>query len=152
MIDKRSGIVYHTNMSRPQIVIDTNVMVAGLRSRRGAAFQLLQLVSKGFFDIHLSVPIVMEYESVLHREQPHLTVTASVIDDVIDYHCAVAQLHPIFFLWRPFLPDPKDDMVLELAIAAQCDFIVTYNVRDFRGAEQFRIQVVRPRDLLLRLE
>jgi putative PIN family toxin of toxin-antitoxin system len=128
----------------PRIVIDTNVMVAGLRSRRGSAFRLLTLAGTERFDIHLSVPLVFEYEEVLLRELPHLQVPRSVIEDVLDFHCTVATRHRIFFLWRPSLPDPDDDMVLELAVTGQCDFIVTYNTRDFVGVERFALQAIEP--------
>ena len=134
-------------MSTYDVVIDTNVLVAGLRSRRGYAFRLLSLVGQGKFDIHLSVPLVLEYEAVLSREML-ATIPRNVLDGVMDYHCAVAHHHRIFYLWRPFLRDPKDDMVLELAVAAQCSYIVTYNVRDFQGIEQFSVQAIEPRDFL----
>jgi putative PIN family toxin of toxin-antitoxin system len=128
----------------PQVVIDTNVLVAGLRSRRGRAFRLLSLVDTGQFDIHLSVPLVFEYEAVLLRELPHLQVTREAAEAIIDFHCTVATHHPIFFLWRPFLQDPKDDMILELAVKAECEFIITYNARDFARVEQFGIRVIDP--------
>jgi putative PIN family toxin of toxin-antitoxin system len=128
--------------------MDTNVLVAGLRSRRGYAFRLLQLVGRGHFEINLSVPLVLEYEEVLYRELPNLSVPQVVVDAVIDYHCRVANHHRIFFLWRPFLRDPDDDMVLEVAVKARCDFIVTYNLRDFQGIEQFGLQAITPRDFL----
>jgi putative PIN family toxin of toxin-antitoxin system len=131
-------------VATPQVVIDTNVLVAGLRSRRGSAFRLLSLVGMGQFEIHLSVPLVFEYEDVLLRELPHLQVTKEAVEALIDFHCAVARHHPIFFLWRPFLRDPKDDMILELAVKAGCEFIVTYNARDFAGVEQFGIRVTDP--------
>ena len=131
-------------MPIPHIVIDTNVMVTGLRSRRGSAFRLLTLVGTGRFDIHLSVPLVLEYEEVLLRELPHLQVPRTVVEEVLDFHCTVATRHQIFFLWRPYLPDPSDDMLLELAVAARCDFIVTYNVRDFASVEQFALQAIEP--------
>jgi putative PIN family toxin of toxin-antitoxin system len=131
-------------MPMPHIVIDTNVMVAGLRFRRGSAFRLLTLVGTGRFDIHLSVPLVLEYEEVLLRELPHLQVPRSVVEDVLDFHCLVATRHQIFFLWRPYLPDPSDDMILELAVAARCDFIVTYNLRDFVSVERFALQAIEP--------
>lgn len=134
--------------STPQIVIDTNVMVAGLRSRRGSSFRLLKLVGTGIFDIHLSVPLVLEYEDVLLRELPGLQATTAAVRNVIDFHCAVAHRHPIFFLWRPYLLDPKDDLVLELAVKAQCDFIVTYNTRDFVGIERFGLRAIEPGEFL----
>jgi putative PIN family toxin of toxin-antitoxin system len=138
-------------VATPQVVIDTNVLVTGLRSRRGSAFRLLSLVGTGQFDIHLSVPLVFEYEAVLLRELPHLQVAKDAVETIIDFHCTVATHHPIFFLWRPFLRDPKDDMILELAVKAGCDFIITYNVRDFAGVEQFGIQVVEPGAFLQRI-
>ena len=73
-------------MPIPRIVIDTNVMVAGLRSRHGSAFRLLALVGTGRFVIHLSVPLVLEYEEMLLRELPHLQVPRSVVEDVLDFH------------------------------------------------------------------
>ena len=131
-----------------QIVLDTNVLVSGLRSRRGYAFQLLHMVGNKYFDINLSVPLVLEYEDVLYRPELKLSVTNSIVEQVISYHCSVAHHHRIFFLWRPFLPDAKDDMVLELAVKAQCRYIVTYNKRDFRGVEQFGLQALTPKELL----
>src|SRR4029450_11000517 len=110
-------------MPIPHIVIDTHVMVARFRSRRGSAFRLLTLVGTERFAIHLSVPLVLEYEEVLLPELPHLQVPRTVVEAVLDFHCMVATRHQIFFLWRPYLPDPDDDMLLELAVAARCDFI-----------------------------
>lgn len=135
-------------MTVPEIVIDTNVIIAGLRSRNGSAFRLLELVGSGQFNIHLSVPLVLEYEDVLLRQLPNLTIDASDIQNFIDFHCAVASHHQIFFLWRPYLRDPKDDMVLELAVKAECDSVVTYNTRDFVGIEQFGINAITPAEFL----
>jgi len=132
-----------------QIVIDTNVLVAGLRSRRGASFRLLELVGTGRFEINLSVPLLFEYEDVLHRGVPKLPISSPAIDAVLNFHSAVARQHQIFFLWRPFLRDPKDDLVLELAVKARCDYIVTYNKRDFVGVDQFNLRVVDPDEFLL---
>lgn len=135
-------------MTVPEIVIDTNVIIAGLRSRNGSAFRLLELVGSGQFNIHLSVPLVLEYEEVLLRQLPNLTIDTSDIENFIDFHCAVASHHQIFFLWRPYLRDPKDDMVLELAVKAECDSVVTFNTRDFAGIEQFGIRAITPAEFL----
>jgi predicted nucleic acid-binding protein len=126
-------------------------MVAGLRSQRGSAFRLLSLVGMGYFTIHLSVPLLLEYEEVLSRELPHLQVPRAVVEDVLDFHCAVATHHDIFFLWRPYLPDPDDDMLLELAVKAQCDYVVTYNIQDFVGIERFALQAIEPGVFLRRI-
>ena len=136
-------------MMHPRIILDTNVLVAGLRSRRGASFRLLELVGKGTFDIHLSVPLVLEYEDVLNRFLGELHVSRSAVDAIIDFHCAVGKQHEIFFLWRPFLRDPKDDMVLELAVRAECEYIITHNIKDFRGVAEFNLQALTPGEFLV---
>jgi predicted nucleic acid-binding protein len=71
-------------------------------------------------------------------------VKQPAVDAVLDFHFRVARRHPIFFLWRPFLRDPRDDMVLELAVKAGSEIIVTFNERDFVGAEKFGIRVLPP--------
>lgn len=135
-------------MGIPQVVIDTNILVSGLRSRRGSAFHLLRLVGTGQFDIHLSVPLVLEYQEVLLRQSSYLHFGLDEVDDLINYYCAVGIHHEIFFLWRPFLRDAKDDMVLELAVKARCQSIITYNRDDFVGVEQFGISVLVPAEFL----
>lgn len=72
-------------------------------------------------------------------------------DDVrrfLQYLASQSYLQEIPFLWRPFLPDPDDDMVLELAFAASCRYIVTHNVRDFDGSERLGVTAITPRDSL----
>ncbi len=135
-------------MSPPQIVLDTNVLVAGLRSTKGASYKLLSLIDSGVFEINLSVPLVVEHEDVLMRLQPDLGMSKTDIADFLDYLCTKATLHEIYFLWRPFLSDPRDEMVLELAVKARCSYIVTYNKRDFRGAETFGLEVVTSKEFL----
>lgn len=133
-----------------QVVLDTNVLVAALRSRNGASFALLSRVGEpdAGFELHLSVPLVFEYEDVLRRQSRRLGLTHADIDDVLDFLCAVAHHREIFFLWRPVLRDPRDDMVLELAVEAGVDHLVTFNARDFVGAERFGVRVITPRELL----
>jgi predicted nucleic acid-binding protein len=109
---------------------------------------LLALINSGRFEVNISVPLVLEYEDAARRLIGEIPLTESDIDDILDYICKVANHRKIFYLWRPFLKDPKDDMVLELAVTAQCDFIVTYNQGDFQGAEQFKIKVVTPKEFL----
>lgn len=137
-------------MTSPQIVVDTNVLVSGLRSRRGASYRLLELVGKGYFEINLSVPLVLEYEDVLYRQQSEFWVSREAMDALIDYFCLVGRKHKIFFLWRPFLRDPKDDMVLELAVKAECEYIITYNKKDFQGSEEFNVQALTPGEFLMK--
>lgn len=130
------------------IIIDTNVLVAGLRSRTGASFRLLELLGTERFDLSVSVPLVLEYEEVLLRQAPDLFLSRRDIRDFLDYICSVARQQSIFFLWRPKLPDPDDDFVLEAAVAAGARRIVTFNHGDFVDAKQFGIRICSPREFL----
>ena len=130
-------------------MIDTNVFLSALRSNRGASFLLLTLAGQNsLFEIDLSVPLVLEYEDVAKRPALVPSLTDQDVDAILDYLCFAAHKHAIFFLWRPFLRDPKDDMVLELAVEAQCEYIVTFNLKDFAGCEQFGIAAVTPQEFL----
>ena len=131
-----------------QVALDTNVLVAALRSTLGASFKLVSLLSGGKFEINLSVPLAVEYEDVLLRQRSDLDLTRAEVGDFLDYLCRVANLHEVYFLWRPYLKDPKDEMVLELAVRARCPYIVTYNKRDFAGVERFGIEAVTAREFL----
>lgn len=136
------------NVPQPRIVIDTNVLVSALRSRRGASFKLLTLLGSAKFQINVSVPLVLEYEDAAKREAHALGLRSEDIDDLLDYLCRVAKRRRIFFLWRPLLKDPKDDLVLEVAVEAGCDFIITYNQRDFAGSGRFGIEILTPKQFL----
>jgi putative PIN family toxin of toxin-antitoxin system len=135
-------------MKTPQVVIDTNVLIAAQRSQRGASSKLMSLVGTGRFDIHVSVPLVLEYEEVLLRQRLELGLTQADVANIVDALCALATPHAIYFLWRPYLHDRKDELILELAVAARCDYIITYNKRDFSGVETFGIRVIDPRTFL----
>jgi putative PIN family toxin of toxin-antitoxin system len=132
----------------PKIVLDTNVLVSALRSRQGASYRLLTLVGTGRFELCLTVPLVLEYESVSKRGALRSPLSHADIDGMIDYLCRVGKAQSIFFLWRPCLRDPKDDMVLEAAVAGSCEVIVTFNKRDFAGAFQFGIKILTPKEFL----
>ena len=128
---------------RHRLVLDTNVLVAALRSRRGWSFQLLTQLGTGAFDPVLTVPLVMEYEDVLLR--PGLVPLApSAVGDILDFLCSSGLRQTVHFLWRPRLNDVKDDLLLEAAVNGQCQTIVTWNIRDFRPAAAFGIQVTSP--------
>lgn len=135
-------------MKLPQVVLDTNVIIAAQRSRRGASVRLMTLVGTGRFEIHLSVPLVLEYEEVLHRQRVSLGLTPEDVTNLVDALCALAHHHQIYFLWRPYLRDTKDELILDLAVAAQCDCIITYNQKDFVGTDKFGIRVLDPKTFL----
>jgi putative PIN family toxin of toxin-antitoxin system len=133
-----------------QAVMDTSVFYSALRSRRGASFRLLSVLGVNRrFELNVSVPLVLEYEDVAKRDPESHGLTDQDIEDIVDYVCSVSNRYDIFYLWRPFLKDPKDDMVLELAVRAECDCIVTFNQRDFAGVESaFGIRILGPLDFL----
>jgi putative PIN family toxin of toxin-antitoxin system len=135
-------------MSVPDIVIDTNVFIAALHSKRGASYRLLTLIDSGKFAVNISVPLILEYEDAAKRLVGRIGPGAEDIDDILDYICKVARPCAVFYLWRPLLNDPKDDMILELAVVGNCSRIVTFNRRDFQGAELFGIRVVTPKEFL----
>jgi putative PIN family toxin of toxin-antitoxin system len=132
----------------PRIVLDTNVLVAGLRSSLGASHRLLSLVGTGRFTHVVSVALLFEYESAVMRPESGIRLPRPVINDVLDYVCAAGQRQQIYFLWRPVLPDPSDDLVLEVAIHGQCDRIVTFNTRDFLGSARFGVRAETPSEFL----
>ena len=136
-------------MKTPHVVIDTNVLLAAMRSRLGASFRLLSLVDSGKFETSVSVALVLEYEAALMRNVPLLN--KQEINDMLDYLCGISRHQTPFYLWRPLLRDPNDDMVVEAAVEGGCDRIVTFNSRDFAGAEQFGIRVVTPREFLVEI-
>jgi len=131
-----------------RIVLDTNVLFAGLYSASGRAYQLLNSIASGRVRLAMPTPLLFEYEDVLKRNQPILGLSSAEVDVVLDNLCALADFHPVYFLWRPCLPDAKDDMVLELAVAAQAPHIVTFNAKDFRPASLFGISVIAPKTFL----
>ena len=134
-----------------QVVLDTSVLVAGLRSRRGASFALLELIGDSRWRMNVSPALLFEYEELARREAAQFWAEPDKVEAVIDFICANANKPRISYLWRPFLQDPDDEMLLELAVAARADFIVTHNVRDFQGAEKFGIGILTPGGFLKKL-
>jgi putative PIN family toxin of toxin-antitoxin system len=126
-----------------RIVLDTSVIVAAWRSRLGASFEIVEGIGSGLFEIAVSVPLVAEYESALLR---HLVGSPRPrhVEALVDYLCAAAIQQKVFFLWRPLLSDPNDDMVVEVAIASQASIIVTHNVRDFAAAKHLGLRILAP--------
>lgn len=141
----------NTKMKSPLIVLDTNVLVAALRSRQGKSSQLLRAVGSGGFDFVLSVPLLFEYEDVLKRPEM-VPVSMQAIENMLDYLCQQGDFQKIFYLWRPHLKDPKDDMVLELALNAKAQAIVTHNIKDFRNANDLGVEILTPSQFLQKLE
>jgi putative PIN family toxin of toxin-antitoxin system len=134
------------------VALDSSVLVAGLRSKRGASFELLRLLRKRRFEAAISVPLVLEYEAVLLRHATELGLAEEEAIGSVDYLCSVGRQHEVRFLWRPFLSDPRDEFILELAVAARAAAIVTHNVRHFDGAEGLGVRVLTPGEFVRLLE
>ncbi|MGD8590088.1 MAG: putative toxin-antitoxin system toxin component, PIN family [Chromatiales bacterium] len=130
------------------VVIDTNVIVAALKSRRGASYKLLISLTTGVYRPNISVPLFLEYESVAKRTGLVIGLNDQDINDILDYILCQSSIRQIFYLWRPFLKDPLDDLVLEVAVESQSEYIVTFNKKDFSGIERFGIKVVTPQEFM----
>jgi len=130
-------------------VLETDVLVATLRSARGASRQLLISALDREIEILVSVPLMVEYEAVLTRPE-HLDasgLTSGDVNAVLDALAKVLIPVRLSFLWRPKLKDPADEMVLETAINGEADRLVTFNVRHLaEAAREFGIPVMRPRE------
>jgi len=135
-------------------VLDTDVLVAAVRSDRGASRVLLVAALEQRYAILASVPLMIEYESVLTRPE-HLDaagISATDIGRVLDALASVVEPIRISYLWRPMLPDAGDDLVLETAVNGHADVLITFNRRDFGPSARFGIEILSPGDAVRRLE
>ena len=136
-------------------MIDTDVLVAAVRSDAGASRGLLTRAFDKRYALLVSVPLLIEYEAVLTRPE-HLTaagLSRSDVQALLDAIAVVAEPVRLSYLWRPILSDPRDDMVMETAVNGQADLLATFNLRHFKeAARTFALQVQRPADALRRLE
>ena len=138
-------------MSR-MIVIDTNVILSALQSRLGKSFELVSKIGTGLFDFAVSVPLVLEYEAILKKHSDRTIFSDTDIESFIDYLCAAGTKTKIFYLWRPYLKDPFDDHVLEVAINANASAIITFNKKDFTEAQNLGIAIQTPKEFLAKRE
>ena len=135
-----------------RVVLDTNVIVAASRSRCGASYAILRQLPSPKFEITLTIPLYMEYQDALTR--PETMKDQYTVEEAIQftrYLSRIAHKQAIYFLWRPWLKDPKDDMVLEAALASQSRYIVTHNLKDFLNKDietHFGIDPIRPQQFL----
>jgi predicted nucleic acid-binding protein len=126
-----------------------SILVAAARSRNGASFQLVSMLPTPRFDFALTIALYTEWQAVLTRPEhmpPGATIAAVL--GYLRYLASLAHLQDVHFLWRPFLRDPDDDMVLECAVASGSQYIVTHNVKDFRRVSELKVQAIVPADFL----
>ena len=135
-------------MNSTTIILDTNILFSGLYSSKGASFKVLKLIESKIIKPVISTTLLFEYEDILRRKQEELILLNSEIDSILDNICGFSSFQKIYFLWRPCLKDPKDDHVLEVAVASKTKVIITYNHKDFIGADKFGVKVISPKTLL----
>ena len=144
-----AGATKHTSATTLRVIFDTSLLVAAARSHNGASFRLLSMLPSRDFEIALTVALYTEWQAVLTRPE-HLPpgATAESVVAFLRYLASLAHLQEVHFLWRPFLRDPDDDMVLECAVASSSQYIVTHNIKDFRRAPELKVQAVTPGEFL----
>ena len=138
-----------------RVVLDTSVVVAGLRSRSGAGNAVLRLVANGRLVLLATPPLFLEYEDVLYRPEQRLAhgLSPEAIDKFLAELSALIEPVEVHFQWRPQLRDPNDEMVLEAAINGKADALVTYNLVDFESVkDRFNIPVLHPANLLKKVK
>ena len=135
-------------------VLDTDVIVAAMRSPSGASAAILSEARQGGVTMLVSVPLALEYEAICSEAEHRLAAGLNEHEVEIFVDAVVAMAEPVktHFLWRPQLRDPGDEMVLEAAVNGQADLLVTFNVRDFGLVpSRFGIEVLTPRDAIERI-
>ncbi|MDX1958903.1 MAG: putative toxin-antitoxin system toxin component, PIN family [Leptospiraceae bacterium] len=135
-------------MKKYKIIIDTNVLVSGLKSRLGASYKLLSSLNDNRMQLFLSNSLLFEYEEVLKRNSHLINLDFNEIDSLLDDICAIASTRNIFFLWRPTASDPNDDFIVDLAIASNIDYIITFNISNFLNVKKMNIKVITPQEFL----
>lgn len=142
-------------MDPPRVVLDSSVIVAGLRSRLGASNRLLELVAEQRLVPLVTTALFLEYEEVLKRPEQRLATGLSEADvaGFLAAFASAAEPVDVHFLWRPLLADPDDELVLECAVNGRAEGIVTHNLKDFAAAfRELRIAIITPAALLKRIE
>ena len=137
-----------------KVVLDTDVLVAAIRSPRGASAALVRALQAGKLQVAASVALFVEYEATCTRAEHVLAagLAQQDVQDFLDQLAGLVEHTEIHFLWRPQVRDPADDMVLEAAVNAMVDAIVSFNIKDFgETAKRFGIEVLLPRDALVRV-
>jgi putative PIN family toxin of toxin-antitoxin system len=134
------------------LTLDTNILYQALSSTEGASYWILQKVREGKFQIALSVPVFHEYQDVLSRKKSlrDFELQLSDVEKFLRFIAYIGKTFNIFFLFRPNLKDEKDNMLVELSITSQSDYLITSNIKDFKNAElKFdQLKIITPGDFI----
>ena len=134
----------HLAGHRYKVVLDTNVVIAAARSRAGASAELLRQLVSDAYDIAVSAPLVFEYEEVLVRECVPAFMSLDDVDQLIRFVCHVGEKHQPSGGLRPAIVDADDEFLIELAVAARIDYLVTHNSSHFSEARKLGVNVITP--------
>jgi predicted nucleic acid-binding protein len=135
-------------MKRYRVILDTNVVLAAMRSQTGASHRLLSTIGHPHWQSVITPALMYEYEAVARRPGAASGLSPQDITNILDMIYLESQRQFVWFSWRPLSPDPGDDAILEAAIAGRCDYVVSFNERHLRMARGFGIEVLKPMDLL----
>lgn len=128
--------------------MDTNVLYAGLRFRRGASFEILDALWQRKWTLILSNTVLTEYEEVIRREGGLLGLTEERINRLLDALCALAERRQLSESWTPVLTDPDDEALAHLAVEAKADYLVSHNIKHLSPARELGVKLLAPRDFL----
>ncbi|MBI5384670.1 MAG: putative toxin-antitoxin system toxin component, PIN family [Verrucomicrobia bacterium] len=129
-------------------VMDTNVLYAGLRSRRGASFQILEALWQRKWTLVLSNTVLTEYEEIVKREATTLGLTFERIHKTLDALCTLAERRYPSDVWLPVLSDPDDEALVHLAVESKADHLISHNLRHLEPARKLGVNLLEPRDFL----
>ena len=135
-------------MKRYRVILDTNVILAAMRSKTGASHRLLRTIGHARWQCVVTPALMYEYEDVARRPGKTRGLSPQDITDILDLIYQESHRQLVWFSWRPLSSDPGDDAILEAAIAGGCNFVVSFNERHLRAAREFGIEILKPVDLL----
>ena len=133
------------------MVLDTDVIIAAMRSPLGASAALLMAARRGEIRMLANVALALEYEATCRRAEHGVAAGLSPAQVGVFIDAVVALAEPVetHFLWRPQLRDPGDELVLEAAVNGRANAIVTFNQKDFGEIPmKFSVEVLAPVDAL----
>ncbi len=137
-----------------RLVLDTDVVIAAMRSPRGASAALLMAAQSTKVTLLLSVPLALEYEAICSRREHQIAGELSKEEANQFVTAVIALVEPvdIHYLWRPRLRDANDEMVLEAAINGQANALITFNKKDYGSVPmEFNIEVLSPAEAIRRI-